>query len=114
MGIEARPACGRTGRPRQRQVDATVPVAAQVVPARANVIRSWSGQVPVAPQTVASVRVRAVSAGAPEEVSTAMLPDVLEGRIEPGKVFDRTVDLGGVPGYRAMDDPEALKVLVRP
>ena len=44
-----------------------------------------------------------------------LLPDVLEGRIEPGKVFDRTVDLDGVPdGYRAMDDREALKVIVQP
>ena len=44
-----------------------------------------------------------------------LLPDVLEGRIEPGRVFDRTVGLDGVPaGYRAMDAREALKVLVRP
>ncbi|MBS0515806.1 MAG: zinc-dependent alcohol dehydrogenase family protein [Proteobacteria bacterium] len=44
-----------------------------------------------------------------------LLPDVLEGRIEPGRVFDRTVDLGGVPdGYRAMDAREAIKVMVRP
>jgi threonine dehydrogenase-like Zn-dependent dehydrogenase len=44
-----------------------------------------------------------------------LLPDIVEGRIEPGRVFDRTVDLDGVPaGYRAMDDREALKVLVRP
>jgi threonine dehydrogenase-like Zn-dependent dehydrogenase len=44
-----------------------------------------------------------------------LLPDVLEGRIEPGKVFDRTVGLDDVPeGYRAMDAREALKVLVRP
>jgi threonine dehydrogenase-like Zn-dependent dehydrogenase len=44
-----------------------------------------------------------------------LLPDVLEGRIEPGRVFDRTVGLDGVPaGYRAMDNREALKVLVRP
>jgi threonine dehydrogenase-like Zn-dependent dehydrogenase len=40
---------------------------------------------------------------------------VLEGRIDPGRVFDRTVGLDGVPdGYRAMNDREALKVLVRP
>lgn len=26
-----------------------------------------------------------------------LLPEVLDGRIEPGTVFDRTVDLGGVP-----------------
>jgi threonine dehydrogenase-like Zn-dependent dehydrogenase len=44
-----------------------------------------------------------------------LLPDVLEGRIEPGRVFDRTVALEEVPdGYRAMDEREALKVLVRP
>jgi threonine dehydrogenase-like Zn-dependent dehydrogenase len=44
-----------------------------------------------------------------------LLPDVLEGRIEPGRVFDRTVDMDGVPaGYRAMADREALKVLVKP
>jgi threonine dehydrogenase-like Zn-dependent dehydrogenase len=44
-----------------------------------------------------------------------LLPDVLEGRIEPGLLFDRTVDLDGVPeGYRAMNDREALKVLIRP
>lgn len=44
-----------------------------------------------------------------------LLPDVLEGRIDPGRVFDRTVDLDGVPdGYRAMNDREVLKVLIRP
>jgi threonine dehydrogenase-like Zn-dependent dehydrogenase len=44
-----------------------------------------------------------------------LLPDVLEGRIEPGRVFDRVTDLDGVPdGYRAMNDREALKVMVEP
>ena len=44
-----------------------------------------------------------------------LLPDVLEGTVEPGKVFDRTIGLDEVPdGYRAMNDREALKVLVRP
>lgn len=44
-----------------------------------------------------------------------LLPDVLEGRIEPGRVFDRTVDLEGVPdGYRAMDGRESIKVMVKP
>ncbi|MFJ4187585.1 zinc-dependent alcohol dehydrogenase family protein [Kitasatospora sp. NPDC089509] len=42
-----------------------------------------------------------------------LLPDVLSGAIEPGLVFDRTVDLDGVPdGYRAMDDRSALKVRI--
>jgi threonine dehydrogenase-like Zn-dependent dehydrogenase len=44
-----------------------------------------------------------------------LLPDVLEGRIEPGKVFDSTVDLDGVPdGYRAMAERESIKVMVEP
>jgi threonine dehydrogenase-like Zn-dependent dehydrogenase len=44
-----------------------------------------------------------------------LLPDVLEGRIQPGLVFDRTLDLDDVPdGYRAMDDRESIKVMVNP
>ena len=44
-----------------------------------------------------------------------LLPDVMEGRIEPGRVFDRTVGLDEVPdGYRAMNDREAIKVMIRP
>ena len=44
-----------------------------------------------------------------------LLPGVLDGTVNPGKVFDRTIDLEGVPdGYRAMDDREALKILVTP
>ena len=42
-----------------------------------------------------------------------LLPDVLEGRIEPGRVFDRVARLDEVPdGYRAMNDREAIKVMV--
>ena len=44
-----------------------------------------------------------------------LLPDVLDGTIQPGRLFDRTVGLDEVPdGYRAMAAREALKVLVRP
>jgi threonine dehydrogenase-like Zn-dependent dehydrogenase len=44
-----------------------------------------------------------------------LLPDMLEGRIEPGRVFDRVVGLDGVPdGYRAMNEREAIKVMVKP
>ncbi|MET9070574.1 zinc-dependent alcohol dehydrogenase family protein [Streptomyces sp. NPDC004232] len=44
-----------------------------------------------------------------------LLPDVLDGTVEPGRVFDRTIGLDDVPdGYRAMADRTALKVLVRP
>jgi threonine dehydrogenase-like Zn-dependent dehydrogenase len=44
-----------------------------------------------------------------------LLPEVLDGSVQPGKVFDRTVGLDAVPdGYRAMADRDALKVLIRP
>ncbi|MGC4068394.1 MAG: zinc-dependent alcohol dehydrogenase family protein [Polyangiaceae bacterium] len=44
-----------------------------------------------------------------------LLPDVLEGRIEPGRVFDRSVGLEDVPdGYRAMNERKAIKVMVTP
>jgi threonine dehydrogenase-like Zn-dependent dehydrogenase len=44
-----------------------------------------------------------------------LLPDVLEGRIEPGRVFDQTIGLDSVPdGYRAMDQRKAIKVMVKP
>jgi threonine dehydrogenase-like Zn-dependent dehydrogenase len=44
-----------------------------------------------------------------------LLPLILDGEIEPGRVFDRTVRLDGVPdGYRAMNDREALKVMIEP
>jgi threonine dehydrogenase-like Zn-dependent dehydrogenase len=44
-----------------------------------------------------------------------LLPEILEGKIEPGRVFDRVVGLEDVPaGYRAMDEREAIKVMVRP
>jgi threonine dehydrogenase-like Zn-dependent dehydrogenase len=44
-----------------------------------------------------------------------LLPDVLDGRIDPGRVFDRTVGLDGVPdSYRAMADRESIKVMVKP
>jgi threonine dehydrogenase-like Zn-dependent dehydrogenase len=46
---------------------------------------------------------------------TELLPDILEGRIEPGRVFDRTVELDEVPdGYRAMNEREVIKVMVKP
>ena len=42
-----------------------------------------------------------------------LMPDVMEGRIEPGRVFDRVTDLDGVPdGYRAMNDRESIKVMI--
>ena len=44
-----------------------------------------------------------------------LMPDILDGTIEPGMVFDAAIDLDGVPaGYRDMDERRSLKVLVRP
>ena len=44
-----------------------------------------------------------------------LLPDVFDGTIDPGRVFDRTVRLDEVPdGYRAMADRQTLKVLINP
>ncbi|GHJ47630.1 IMP dehydrogenase [Catellatospora sp. TT07R-123] len=42
-----------------------------------------------------------------------LLPDVLDGKVQPGRVFDTTIGLDGVPeGYQAMADRRALKVLI--
>jgi threonine dehydrogenase-like Zn-dependent dehydrogenase len=46
---------------------------------------------------------------------TTLLPDILDGTVDPGKVFDREIGIDEVPaGYQAMDDRTALKVLIRP
>jgi threonine dehydrogenase-like Zn-dependent dehydrogenase len=42
-----------------------------------------------------------------------LMPDVLEGRIQPGRVFDSVTNLDGVPdGYRAMNERTAIKVMI--
>ena len=44
-----------------------------------------------------------------------LMPDVLNGALEPGKVFDRTIGLEDISdGYDAMARRAALKVIVRP
>lgn len=44
-----------------------------------------------------------------------LLPDILEGHIEPGRVFDRVIGLDEVPdGYPAMDERKSLKVMIEP
>ena len=43
-----------------------------------------------------------------------LLDDVLQGRIDPGRVFDFDTNLDGVAeGYRAMDERRAIKSLLR-
>jgi threonine dehydrogenase-like Zn-dependent dehydrogenase len=44
-----------------------------------------------------------------------LMPDIVNGAIDPGKVFDATTDLEGVPaGYQDMADRKSLKVLIKP
>lgn len=44
-----------------------------------------------------------------------LLADVLAGKLDPSPVLDMAVELDGVPdGYAAMDNREAIKVMVRP
>ena len=48
-----------------------------------------------------------------ENVPDARLVDVLEGRIQPGRVFDWAGRLEDVPdGYRAMNEREVIKVMI--
>jgi Zn-dependent alcohol dehydrogenase len=43
-----------------------------------------------------------------------LLVDVLEGNINPGRVFDFTTDLNGIEeAYAAMDERRAVKSLVK-
>ncbi|MFI8183937.1 hypothetical protein OG539_06785 [Actinacidiphila glaucinigra] len=43
------------------------------------------------------------------------MPDILNGTIEPGKVFDAATDRDGVPtGYQDMADRRSLTVFVKP
>lgn len=43
-----------------------------------------------------------------------LLPDVLDGTIDPGRVFDYQTDLDHIAdAYRAMDERRAIKSLVR-
>jgi threonine dehydrogenase-like Zn-dependent dehydrogenase len=44
-----------------------------------------------------------------------LLPAVLDGTVNPGRVFDSVMSLQDIPkGYAAMDARDSLKVMVRP
>lgn len=44
-----------------------------------------------------------------------LMPDILAGKIDPGRVFDRTIGLDEVPvGYEAMNLRQSLKVMIKP
>src|SRR5882672_6077859 len=73
-----------------------------------------AGEIPLSKPTFFS---NITIAGGPAPVRAyieELLPDVLEGRIQPGRVFDRVTDLDGVPdGYRAMNERESIKVMIK-
>ncbi len=68
------------------------------------------------PEAVRTFFANVTIAGGPAPARAYMeelLADVLEGKIAPGRVFDRVSPLDDVPdGYRAMNEREALKVLI--
>ena len=70
----------------------------------------------VVPDAVATFFKNVSIGGGPAPVRAyiaELLPDVLDGRIEPGRVFDLVVRLDDVPdGYGAMNDRAAIKVLI--
>src|SRR5712691_695645 len=74
-------------------------------------------QADVVPDAIATFFKNVTIGGGPAPVRAyieELLPDVLDGRIEPGRVFDRVVSLDEVPdGYRAMNEREAIKVMVK-
>jgi threonine dehydrogenase-like Zn-dependent dehydrogenase len=75
-------------------------------------------QAPTLPASIPAFMRNVTVSGGPAPIRAyidELLPDVLEGRITPGRVFDRLTDLDDVPeGYRAMNERRALKVMVRP
>jgi threonine dehydrogenase-like Zn-dependent dehydrogenase len=71
------------------------------------------GEVPIAPTFFRNVGWRGGPAPARIYIP-ALMQDVLDGVIDPGRVFDYETDLDGIAeAYRAMDQRRAIKSLVR-
>jgi threonine dehydrogenase-like Zn-dependent dehydrogenase len=74
-------------------------------------------QKPELPEAIPTFYRNITIAGGPAPVRAyigELMPDVLEGRIQPGRVLDRVTDLEGVPdGYRAMNERESIKVMIQ-
>ena len=70
------------------------------------------------PTTRATFFANVTIAGGPAPVRAyieELLPDVLEGRIEPGRVLDRAGSIEDVPeGYRLMNERRVLKFQIEP
>jgi threonine dehydrogenase-like Zn-dependent dehydrogenase len=97
--------------------DQAVETALGIVRAGGTIGRVGLPQHETTPATLTTFFSNVTIAGGPAPARAyieELLPDVLDGRIEPGRVFDRSTSLDGVPdGYRAMNDREAVKVLIQ-
>ncbi|HLO28380.1 MAG TPA: alcohol dehydrogenase catalytic domain-containing protein [Anaerolineales bacterium] len=73
-------------------------------------------QAEIVPEAISTFFDNVTIAGGPAPARAyieELLPDALEGRIEPGRVFDRVGRLDDVPdGYGAMNERKALKVMI--
>jgi threonine dehydrogenase-like Zn-dependent dehydrogenase len=71
-------------------------------------------EAPIGPRSLFSKNVTLTGGPAPVRAYLEeAIPLVLDGTIDPGRVFDSSVTIDDVPaGYRAMDERESLKVLV--
>src|SRR4051812_13576799 len=108
VGVDATLECVGTGQAMQTALDI----------ARAGSMVGFVGvphgvELPVGQMFFRNVGVR--GGGAPVRVYLPeLLDDVLEGRIDPGKVLDYETDLDGIgEAYAAMDERRAIKSLVR-
>ncbi|WP_330230273.1 zinc-dependent alcohol dehydrogenase family protein [Nocardia sp. NBC_00508] len=73
-----------------------------------------SPELPVQQLFLANISVRGGLASSRDYI-TELLPSVLDGSIEPGRVFDLVLDLDAVAGgYAAMDQRRSIKALLRP
>jgi threonine dehydrogenase-like Zn-dependent dehydrogenase len=75
----------------------------------------WNSRAPGRGSTACSGRTPAWPAAPPRPRAyiEPLLLGILDGTVNPGRVFDRTVTLEQTPdGYRAMDDRSLLKVIV--
>src|SRR5258708_12996193 len=90
--------------------------AFRIVRAGGAVGRAGRPQQATIPDSEATFFANVTIAGGPAPVRAyieELMPDILEGRIEPGRVFDRVTNLDGVPeGYRAMNELEGIKVMI--
>ena len=77
-------------------------------------VPSGGAELPIRPMFSGNINVAGGVAPARAYIP-ALLPDVLSGTINPGRVFDLTLPLAeAAEGYTAMDERRAIKVLLKP